>query len=317
MAEPTKTMLDLALAVIRGDAEAALGLADQVHEQWEGEGVRLPPVQRLSVDAGRLRVVIHFPRGTTMDEPAWRLAVEGWLRGDGPLFLIGATGFDLYEIPAANATTLPMREWIGAGGNGGGGAAGATGGAGGGGAETQARGYINFPNRRTGEPRRLQAGPEVVVSEPWPGHFQAPNARQDGPGGDVEMTPETHARIQREIEQAAQRLRHAEVVAGDIVRMRAALARGDRAAAGRAITLPLGVPLPFRHGTLTLRDADRDVAVVVWEDEGGTRRLLRLNPADSWAAGGFVFPGGGQIQFVPGRCVNDGPTVEYVPAEGE
>lgn len=101
----TPTMEQLAIAVLRGDETAALALADAVSETHQEGGVRLPPVTRLTAEAGRIKVAIFLNPDVMLPDQAeldamWA-GLEGWLQGDAPaaLFCPSVSRIEVYEMP--------------------------------------------------------------------------------------------------------------------------------------------------------------------------------------------------------------------------
>jgi hypothetical protein len=94
----------LALAVLRGDRDAALPLADAVLEAHGGTSRGLPPVKRITAERSKLRVLAYvndtaYPPNQD-DMASWREAINAWLAGErDPLFLTGVDRVELYELP--------------------------------------------------------------------------------------------------------------------------------------------------------------------------------------------------------------------------
>lgn len=102
----TPTMEQMAIAVLRGDEAAARALADEVVGMCAEGGLHLPPVQRLSVDAGRVRVVLlPHPQGMSFDEADighLNDGIRSWLAGDvQAVALPPGCRIELYEMPEA------------------------------------------------------------------------------------------------------------------------------------------------------------------------------------------------------------------------
>lgn len=96
----------MALEVLKGNLSAARALADRLVED-EALGVFLPPVNRITCHASKLRVAVYFPalidgREFIVDADSMSGQIEDWLsplHEPAPLMLVGAERIELYELP--------------------------------------------------------------------------------------------------------------------------------------------------------------------------------------------------------------------------
>lgn len=102
-----RTSERMAVAVLKGDLAAARQLADLLCEGLQGGAVELPPVRRLSVDAGRVRIAAFISPEVAIlsreDALAIRHNLRNWLTGtaDEIIILHGISRVELYELPEA------------------------------------------------------------------------------------------------------------------------------------------------------------------------------------------------------------------------
>lgn len=95
------TAQKLALAVLMGDVEAALPLADCVLEEHGKGGERLEPVRKVTCSLDRVRVIAYAEdKDGIWDDVAFEAIVQSWLRGErASLALIGVDRIEVYEMP--------------------------------------------------------------------------------------------------------------------------------------------------------------------------------------------------------------------------
>lgn len=94
----------MALAVLRGDLDAARGLADHLMNDLEGTKVHLPAVKKFPMDLSKLRFVFYADTGCSgnvqINRQSLLQGVEEWLRGDTQVLgLIGVERMEVYELP--------------------------------------------------------------------------------------------------------------------------------------------------------------------------------------------------------------------------
>ena len=102
----------MALKVLQKDMVAARALAEKLIED-HAHGVRLPPINKITCDVNRLRVVVFYPIHAAdgvelaIDSETNDRDITNWLDGQGPriLFLQGAERVELYEVPEPAKTT--------------------------------------------------------------------------------------------------------------------------------------------------------------------------------------------------------------------
>lgn len=100
----------MALAVLKGDLDAAAQLADLLLENRNETSRQLPPVTRLTADAGGLRVIAYVAAGAVVMAAGIEEAVRRWLAGQElALILSGIDRVELYEIPEAKFG-VPMTQ---------------------------------------------------------------------------------------------------------------------------------------------------------------------------------------------------------------
>ena len=92
----------MAVAVLKGDMQAARALADHLCEQWAAGGVE---VRAVKVGTGRIRCVFSPPPGEPIDYVAMQglhESLPAFLTGQGPGGLVIPPGWrmDMYEFPA-------------------------------------------------------------------------------------------------------------------------------------------------------------------------------------------------------------------------
>lgn len=111
--QPLSAAEQLAVAVLRGDREAALPLCDEVLAAWGGGARPLARTHRLAVEAGRLRLLAFLhPDFNYPDEEgtaAVRRRLTQWLDGSvsGPALLHGIERVELFELPAPPTPDIP------------------------------------------------------------------------------------------------------------------------------------------------------------------------------------------------------------------
>lgn len=96
------TAEQMALAVLKGDAAAALALADHLLNETQAGGELRVPVRKLTVPLDRVRVVLVAREGVEfggLDADGTREAVENWLFRGRPLTAVGIERVELYEMP--------------------------------------------------------------------------------------------------------------------------------------------------------------------------------------------------------------------------
>lgn len=108
MSPVLSTAEQLALAVLRGDADAALALADEVQQTMAGTAGRLRPlagheVRRVTVERHRLRFLIFLKDNVEPPDPGVRENVarelEAWLTEQNhPLMVNGVERIEIYQL---------------------------------------------------------------------------------------------------------------------------------------------------------------------------------------------------------------------------
>jgi hypothetical protein len=99
----------LALAVLKGDRDAACALADCVQEEWSRNDRLLEPVQKITVPLEQARVVVFFKEGATRElaELAYKVIREGFRGGWRELTTVGLIGverIEVYELPVSKSS---------------------------------------------------------------------------------------------------------------------------------------------------------------------------------------------------------------------
>lgn len=91
----------LAISVLQGDETALRPLLDELIEQGKEGGVRLPPVNKITVTKDRLRVIIYVGSDDVeIDRASLDQAVKNWLSGKAQwLGLVGVDRVEIYELP--------------------------------------------------------------------------------------------------------------------------------------------------------------------------------------------------------------------------
>lgn len=101
----------MAVAVLRGDVDAARALADHLLNELQAGAVRIKPTRKVTVTSDRIRVCLFFPLGTDVagtlaDDQNLQANVEAWLDSGQALVLVGATHMEVYEMPEDFARPL-------------------------------------------------------------------------------------------------------------------------------------------------------------------------------------------------------------------
>ncbi len=96
---------EMAVEILKGNMTAATALAQKLCDDMAA-GVRLPPINKITCDVSKLRVVVYFPsridgEHVEIDTAGTQEGLDNWLNGsaDNPLILQGAERIELYELP--------------------------------------------------------------------------------------------------------------------------------------------------------------------------------------------------------------------------
>lgn len=94
----------MAVAVLKGDMDAARMLADKLVDDIQNGVNELLPVKQIKTSVKNIRVAVYFPvtvdgHQVGVDLDNTREAVREWLEEGGPLVLLGADRIELYELP--------------------------------------------------------------------------------------------------------------------------------------------------------------------------------------------------------------------------
>ncbi len=93
------TAEQMAIAVLKGDWDAARQLADLLTEHVDGNTNVIPPVKKLTCTIDKIRVVLFADDpDADFDRETTEAAVAAWLRGERVLALRGIDRVELYEI---------------------------------------------------------------------------------------------------------------------------------------------------------------------------------------------------------------------------
>ncbi len=111
------TAQQMALAVLMGDLDAALPLADCLLEEHGRGGRKLVPVHKVTCSLDRVRVVAYVDHrlGTDVivDREGFRNEVQNWLHGEhNPMALKGIDRIEVYEMPETPPLKLPNVEEV-------------------------------------------------------------------------------------------------------------------------------------------------------------------------------------------------------------
>src|SRR5688572_4784577 len=103
MSNPLSTAERMAIAVLKGDLDAARLLATLLIDEYQEGAVPLPPVQRLKVSIDRVRCILYVQNEPDIEpdsQDRLNAVFREWMSGERlVLGLVGVERVELYELP--------------------------------------------------------------------------------------------------------------------------------------------------------------------------------------------------------------------------